>query len=477
MRRWSAVLVLALAVPTGQPFAGAGKKAGQAVLAPDFSVRTLDGQMLRLRDQIGKVVLLDFWGVWCPPCVQVVPDLKAIYERHLNEPFVIVGISSDPPSNTGRLLEFVSMNRMKWPQVHDLREVVINTYAVNAYPTYVLIDGEGVERRRFDGKSSLKDVETEARKLLKTLASRTRAQTVGPPATNNAPPTSTARAESRPAAAHPTALLERAGRYLQGYEQQISMVVAEELYTQTSQANSRSGTQTRMLKSDILMVDQGTSGWTGFRDVFEVDGQPVRDHQNRLLARATAPLPDPLAQARRMAEEGARFNLGPVARTINMPTVALRFLRSIEQGRSSWKAGGRKTIDGHEVVELIFAEQDLPRMIATRDQAAARGRFWVEEPTGRIVRSELTVETMGVSASVTATFGPAGNLVPWVPLRLNDEYRPVNSRTPSYSPSGVGGDSSAQPDMWGPGAHIDGQATYRNFRTFNVDSNTVIKKQ
>src|SRR6187455_2120240 len=93
MRGWSAVLVLtlALAAPVPQPFADAGQKVGQPGLAPDFVVTTLDGKHLRLRDQIGRVVLLDFWGVWCGPCREVVPDLKAIYERHVNEPFVIVG--------------------------------------------------------------------------------------------------------------------------------------------------------------------------------------------------------------------------------------------------------------------------------------------------------------------------------------------------------------------------------------------------
>jgi thiol-disulfide isomerase/thioredoxin len=473
------VIGLALLAVTGGRSVANGQKAAQAVMAPDFTVTTLDGKKLRLQDQTGKVVLLDFWGVWCGPCREVVPDLVSVYERHVNEPFVIIGISSDSPGNAGQLRDFVSMNRMKWPQVHDLNQDVIHTYAVNVYPTYVLIDGDGVERGRFDGKSSVKNVETEIRKWLKTLAASNarKERAAVPSATIAAPSTSAAARWRLPADLAPSALLERAGRYLEAYEKQISMVVAEELYMQTSQVSSGGGAQTRTLKSDVLVVDLGTGGWTGFRDVFEVDGQPIRDHQNRLLAIVMSPSPDPLTQARRMADEGARFNLGAVARTINMPTVALKFLRSIEQGRSSWKAGARKKIDGHEVVELVFAEQDTPRRIATSDQAAARGRFWVEEPTGRIVRSELAIETMGVSATVTVTFGPTENLLPWVPLRLDDEYRPVNQRSPSYGPSGVGVDSSQQSASWGPGARIDGHATYGKFRTFDVTSNTVIRKQ
>ena len=178
-----------------------------------------------------------------------------------------------------------------------------------------------------------------------------------------------------------------------------------------------------------------------------------------------------------MAEEGARFNLGGLTRTINMPTVALKFLRPVNQGRSSWKAAARKKIDGHEVVELTFSEEATPRMIETRDQAACRGRFWVEEATGRIVRTELGVETVDVRATVTVTFGPAENLVPWVPLRLEDEYRPLNKRSPNYGPSRVGVDATPPSDGWSPTASIDGHATYGKFRTFNVTSNTVIKKR
>ena len=145
----------------------------QATQAPDFAVTTMDGKTLRLHDQIGKVVLLDFWGAWCGPCRDAAPDLVAMYERHVNEPFVMIGISSDRATDAGLLREFVSLSRMKWPQVHDLNQDVIHKYAVNVYPTYVLIDGDGVERARFDGKSSVKDVDTAARKWLQSLAAET----------------------------------------------------------------------------------------------------------------------------------------------------------------------------------------------------------------------------------------------------------------------------------------------------------------
>ena len=66
----------------------------------------------------------------------------------------------------------------------------------------------------------------------------------------------------------------------------------------------------------------------GFRDVFQVDGRAIRDHEDRLMKLVTQPASDSIAQAKRMADESARFNLGSIVRTINMPTLALMFLRS-----------------------------------------------------------------------------------------------------------------------------------------------------
>ena len=268
-------------------------------------------------------------------------------------------------------------------------------------------------------------------------------------------------------------LLQRAGAYLTEYERQMSMVVAEEQYMQISTGGG-SSPERRVLKSDLLVVDLGAAGWFGFRDVLEVNGVAVRDRENRLLALVTSPVPDALVRAKRMAEESARFNIGGVVRTINTPTLALRFLRAVQQPRSTWTLGGRKTIEKRDVAELRFQEREIPRAIETRDNAAAYGRFWIEPDSGRIVRSELLIDSAGMTAMVRVTFGPVPAITPWVPLAMEEEYR----ATPRTGAGSSGGQAPTRDDFrsFDSNVRIEGHATYRNFRTFTVDTNTVIKR-
>jgi hypothetical protein len=277
--------------------------------------------------------------------------------------------------------------------------------------------------------------------------------------------------QSEPALA---SLLQRAGVYLAEYERQMSMVVAEEQYMQIS-VGGGSSPERRILKSDLLVVDLGVAGWFGFRDVLEVNGVPVRDRENRLLALVTSPVPDALVRAKRMADESARFNIGRVVRTINTPTLALRFLRAVEQPRSTWTLGGRKKIEKRDVVELRFEERESRRAIETRDNAAAYGRFWIEPDSGRIVRSELLIDSAGMTAMVTVTFGPVPAIGPWVPLTMEEEYRATPRAGGNVSSVGQ---APSRDDFrsFDSSARIEGHATYRNFRTFTVDTNTVIKR-
>ena len=140
--------------------------------APPFSVVTLDRELVDLDTLKGKVVLLDFWGTWCPPCVTAVPTLKDLQRKHTRDAFVILSVSSDSDETVVRT--FTEKNRIVWPQYWDRDRKVQQAFDVRAYPTYVLIDDEGVVRFRTSGGGLREPVglEDAIKKLLKAAANR-----------------------------------------------------------------------------------------------------------------------------------------------------------------------------------------------------------------------------------------------------------------------------------------------------------------
>jgi TonB family protein len=118
--------------------------------APDFSVTTLDGEFVTLEDLKGKVVLLDFWGTWCPPCRESTPSLVRYSKRHPSEVFAIIGVAVNEPSDQG-WRDYIEKNKMTWPQYLDSSRKIAALFKVNAYPTYITIDADGIIRDRRTG--------------------------------------------------------------------------------------------------------------------------------------------------------------------------------------------------------------------------------------------------------------------------------------------------------------------------------------
>jgi thiol-disulfide isomerase/thioredoxin len=117
--------------------------------APAISMTLSDGQSLSLADLEGKVVLLDFWATWCGPCRAALPSLKALNERLAGRPFAIVAVSADPDEEAWR--KFIAESGDEWAQYRDEDDRVRQAYGVKAYPTYVIIDPEGIVRWRKEG--------------------------------------------------------------------------------------------------------------------------------------------------------------------------------------------------------------------------------------------------------------------------------------------------------------------------------------
>jgi tetratricopeptide (TPR) repeat protein len=110
-------------------------------LVPDFELVTLSGEYLTADDVRGKVLLLDFWGTWCPPCVASIPGLRSLSHRMADEPFVLVSVSTDTDETA--LREFIAKEKMTWPQVWDKQHDFTRKCQVQGFPTYMLVSSEG----------------------------------------------------------------------------------------------------------------------------------------------------------------------------------------------------------------------------------------------------------------------------------------------------------------------------------------------
>ena len=188
-------------------------------------------------------------------------------------------------------------------------------------------------------------------------------------------------------------ILERAGRYVKEYEETFRNLVAEEIYRQWGpNPNVGEGQVVRTLRSELVFVRlPGPLPWGTFRDVFEVDGQKVRDRERRLEKLFFAPKASDIEQADAILNESSRYNLGRAYRNVNVPALGLLFLRPENQKRLAFKRRGTRTIDGFHAAEVAFEEKASPTLVHDRwmNDVPASGRFWIDETRGTVLRTEI----------------------------------------------------------------------------------------
>jgi thiol-disulfide isomerase/thioredoxin len=131
--------------------------------APDFSIVTPDGEHISSDELRGKVVLLDFWGIWCKPCLTEIPFLTELSRKYSDDKFVLLSVDVDDKEAQWR--SFIKGNQMNWMHTQDIYFQIQRAFSIRYFPSYILIDHNGVVR--YQGKGAGYPTEKEINVALK----------------------------------------------------------------------------------------------------------------------------------------------------------------------------------------------------------------------------------------------------------------------------------------------------------------------
>lgn len=136
-------------------------------IAPDFTVQTMDGRTISLAQNEGKIVVIDFWATWCPPCRDSVPEIKDLVKKYPGDKLLVISASADNDEKAWR--EFIAKKEMTWPQYHDKDGKLAEMFQVRGYPTYVVIDRDGFILKRLVGMNPQQTISHQLKAELKSL--------------------------------------------------------------------------------------------------------------------------------------------------------------------------------------------------------------------------------------------------------------------------------------------------------------------
>ena len=261
-------------------------------------------------------------------------------------------------------------------------------------------------------------------------------------------------------------VLDRVSDYVTRYQHELSSVVVEEKYVQDADKSDRPLLTHRELRSDLLLMHaKGDSGYVQFRDVFEVDGEPVRDRTDRLMQLFVNPAANAKKQAAQIMNESARYNIGRIERNINVPLLTLllldpayqtHFKYSVDIEHKGTPRGLPKTPAftlAADAWELDFDEIKSPTIIqGDFADAKSRGRVWIEPDTGKVLITELVNEAKTVRTTIRVSFQsePLDGFL--LPVEMRERY-----------------------ERKGRFYTFEGTATYSNYRRFTVTTDESIK--
>ena len=255
-------------------------------------------------------------------------------------------------------------------------------------------------------------------------------------------------------------IVDRASRYVAALGDELAEVVAEERYRQSWRVPGSEPVE-RVLESEFVLVGVGDRAeWVGFRDVLTVDGRRVHDREDRLQRLFLRRDARKLERARVIADESARYNLGQIHRNVNVPTAALFFLHPANRQRFTFELERTEDTDGETQRVVLYDERHTPTLVRTSQgkSVPARGRFWIEPASGRVVRTQLWLQTepgpVGrmVDVNIAVSYASDSGLGLWVPVEMREDYTTTR------------------------GEHLVATATYHNYRRFRVEARVLTRR-
>lgn len=248
------------------------------------------------------------------------------------------------------------------------------------------------------------------------------------------------------------------GAYLLDYETRVTDLAVDEQYEQWLKRKPGYGQEVvtrRKFKSTFLLVQlpDGQS-WLGLRDVFTVDGKAIRATDSPKMEEVLGGRdPEAVSEALRLMRENAKYNIGPVYRTINLPLQALALLHPRNRSRFEFTLAGPGRAAGRSAIQIDFDERGRPTIITDGfgGDRPSQGRVWVDPSTGAVLRTELRIGDPALTseAVVRVDYRWDGRLRAFLPSELEETY-PLDIEV------------------------LHGRASYRNYRQFQTGARLVV---
>jgi peroxiredoxin len=136
--------ILASADRSGTSASGKIPAPHQGFLAPDFALKTLEGETVRLADLRGQAVLINLWATWCPPCRAEMQSIEKMYQEYKGEGFTVLAVNMTLQDNASAILPFVKEQGLTFPILLDETGEVARAYQMQSLPSSYFIRRDGI---------------------------------------------------------------------------------------------------------------------------------------------------------------------------------------------------------------------------------------------------------------------------------------------------------------------------------------------